>query len=184
MPSSTPDAYLLVDGYNIIGAWPSLRHSRDRHSMETARHDLIEALSGYSAFQGFATEIVFDAQYNSIAGSREPVNDHIWVCYTAPNQTADTYIEKACAKFHTDIKNLKRRLIVATSDYAQRLTVTGYGAEWRSAAQLLSDIEFSDKKVKHKLRKARQPTRRLLSNTIDPTVQQRLAQMRLGIVDK
>lgn len=182
--ASSPDAYLLVDGYNMIGAWPFLRDARDRHSLETARQDLVNLLSDYAAFQGFATEVVFDAQYNSTVGSREAIDSYVWVRYTDPHQTADTYIEKACADFHSDIKNLKRRLIVATSDNAQRQTVTGYGAEWRSAAQLLLDIEFSSQNVKHKLRNTRQPSRRLLSNTIDPIVQQRLARMRFGLFDQ
>ena len=184
MPSSTPNANLLVDGYNMIGAWPLLREARDRHSLETARHDLIEALSGYATFQGFATEIVFDAQYSQGIGTREPVTDHLWVYYTDQNQTADTYIEKTCARFHIQTHQPNQRLIVATSDRAQQLTVIGYGAEWMSARQLLSDIEFSQKNIKHKLKSTRKPARKLLSNTIDPVVQKRLAQMRFGITGK
>ncbi len=184
MPSSATTANLLIDGYNIIGAWPFLRDARDRHSLETARHDLVEVLSNYVAVQGYETEVVFDAQYSSGSAVREPITDYLWICYTDQHQTADTYIEKTCARFRSQIKHLNRRLIVATSDRAQRLTVTGYGAEWMSANQLLADVEVAQQTVKHKLRMAKKPARKFLSNTIDPVVQQRLAQMRFGMPEQ
>ncbi|MEM7770621.1 MAG: NYN domain-containing protein [Cyanobacteria bacterium P01_E01_bin.6] len=185
MPSSTPpNARLFVDGYNMIGAWSFLKASRDQHGLEAARYDLIEALSEYATFQGFETEIVFDAQYNRSVASRESVNNYLWVAYTDHNQTADTYIEKSCARFHTQINPRHHRLIVATSDRVQRLTVVGYGAECMSAAQLLSDIEWSRQRIKQKLRTAQKPNRKRLSNTIDPVVQKRLAQMRFGMTGK
>lgn len=184
MPSSASTANLLIDGYNIIGAWPCLRDVRDRHSLETARHHLVEVLSNYAAIQGYEAEVVFDAQYSRSRAIREPITDYLWICYTEHNQTADTYIEKTCAHFHSQVKSRNRRLIVATSDRAQQLTVTGYGAEWMSAHQLLADVEFSQQTMKHKLKTTKKPPRKLLSNTIDPIVQQRLAQMRFGLPDQ
>ncbi|MEL6222054.1 MAG: NYN domain-containing protein [Cyanobacteria bacterium J06626_14] len=181
MPSSTPNARLFVDGYNMIGAWSFLKESKEQHGLETARYDLVEALAGYATFQGYETEIVFDAQYNQAVGSRTPVNKYLWVSYTDPNQTADTYIEKSCARFYGKVQARHHRLIVATSDRAQQLTVIGYGAEWMSAAQLLSDIEWIQKRITHKLRTAPKPNRHRLSNTLDPGVQKRLAQMRFGM---
>jgi len=173
-----PSAKLLVDGYNMIGAWPFLREVRDRHGLEMARHDLIESLSGYATFQGFDTEIVFDAQYSRSVRLQESVTQYLRVYYTDYNQTADTYIEKVCAQVHNQIDRRNWRVIVATSDRAQQLTVVGYGAEWISANQLLSDMEFSRRNLKHKLRSAQKPKRKLLSNTLDPVIKQKLAQMR------
>ena len=45
-------AQLLVDGYNMIGAWPSLVKVRQRHGFEAARQELIELLVNYSARKG------------------------------------------------------------------------------------------------------------------------------------
>jgi predicted RNA-binding protein with PIN domain len=184
MPSSTPNARLFVDGYNMIGAWSFLKEARDGHGLEAARQDLIEALSGYTTFQGYKTEVVFDAHFSQAVGSRESINDYLWVCYTDHNQTADTYIEKSCARFYSQVNARHHRLIVATSDRAQQLTVVGYGAEWMSANQLLSDIEWTQRRITHKLKTAPKPNRHRLSNTLDPMVQQRLAQMRFGMTGK
>jgi predicted RNA-binding protein with PIN domain len=49
MPSSTPQAILLVDGYNVVGAWHSLKRVRDRYGLEEARRELADALADYSA---------------------------------------------------------------------------------------------------------------------------------------
>ena len=61
MARSEPQAFLLVDGYNVIGAWSELKQARDCEGLETARWQLVETLTNYSAFQGYATEVVFDA---------------------------------------------------------------------------------------------------------------------------
>jgi uncharacterized protein len=181
MPSSASQAILLVDGYNIIGAWHSLQQTRDRHGLEEARRELANALVDYSAYQNFQTQIVFDAQYQDTPGSRESLGN-IWICYTDYRQTADTHIEKACALFRRDIRKFDHRLIVATSDRAQQLTVVGYGAEWMSAEQLRSEVEAANLHVRRKqqkLQKGRSPNR-FLSNAIDPVARQRLAKLRLG----
>ncbi|MBI4783745.1 MAG: NYN domain-containing protein [Oscillatoriophycideae cyanobacterium NC_groundwater_1537_Pr4_S-0.65um_50_18] len=181
MPSPASKAILLVDGYNIIGAWHSLQQTRDRHGLEEARRELVNALADYSAYQNFDTQVVFDAQYQDTPGSRDSVGN-ICICYTDYRQTADTYIEKACALFRKDIRKFDHRLIVATSDRAQQLTVVGYGAEWMSAEQLRSEVQIADLQVQRKrqiLQKGRSPNR-FLSNAIDPVARQRLAEMRFG----
>ncbi|MEO1592865.1 MAG: NYN domain-containing protein, partial [Cyanobacteria bacterium J06632_22] len=37
MKPSSPQAILLVDGYNIVGAWPELMGLRDNESLSAAR---------------------------------------------------------------------------------------------------------------------------------------------------
>ncbi|MBE9180800.1 NYN domain-containing protein [Oculatella sp. LEGE 06141] len=182
MPRPKPQALLLVDGYNVIGAWSNLQCARDRYGLEAARRELIEALVGYSAFHGFDTRIVFDAQYQDTPGSREVVTPTLSICYTDYRQTADSYIERTCSLFRSDLRKFEQRLIVATSDRAQQLTVVGYGAEWMSTQQLLVEVELSHQRVRRKQRqthKKRSPNR-FLSNSLDPAAQQRLAQLRMG----
>lgn len=184
MASPPPQALLLVDGYNVIGAWHQLQHIRDRHGLEEARRELITALIDYSAYQNFNTHIVFDSQYQDTPGSRETVTGNLVVCYTDFKQTADTFIEKTCAQYRQDIRKFDQRLIVATSDRAQQLTVTGYGAEWISAQQLHSEVELAAIRIRRKhqsTRKKRSPSR-FLASSLDPVAQQRLAKLRLGQV--
>jgi uncharacterized protein len=182
MPSSTSQAILLVDGYNVIGTWHSLQRVRDRYGLEESRRELADALAGYSAYQNFDTQLVFDAQYQDSPSSREKVSSNVWMCYTDYRQTADTYIERSCALFRKDIRKFDCRLIVATSDRAQQLTVIGYGAEWMSAEQLKIEVDQVDVRVRRKqqtLRRGRSP-QRFLSSAIDPVARQRLAKLRLG----
>jgi uncharacterized protein len=180
MPHSAPQALLLVDGYNIVGAWHELKEIRDRQGLEEARRHLVESLMGYSAYQDFETHVVFDAQFREGGTNREEITKHLYICYTDFGQTADTYIEKTCADFRHDIRKFKQRLIVATSDRAQQLTVVGYGAEWMSAEKLANEVEFAARKVQSKLKPKKKSAGRLLMHSLDPDAQKRLTDMRYG----
>ncbi|MBW4583166.1 MAG: NYN domain-containing protein [Tildeniella nuda ZEHNDER 1965/U140] len=180
MPQPSPQALLLVDGYNVVGLWADLRQVRDRAGLEPARRHLIEALTGYSAFQGFDTQIVFDSQYRETGSNREVVTPNLSVRYTDFGQTADTYIEKACADFRYDMRKFQQRLIVATSDRAQQLTVVGYGAEWMSAERLGLEVASIDRQVQRQQKKSKKPSTRFLAHALDPAAQQRLAKLRFG----
>lgn len=172
---------LLVDGYNIIGIWPYLKKIRDTDGLEAARRSLIEALINYTAYQGYETRIVFDAHSQDTPATREEISRHLSVCYTDFGQTADTYIEKTCAAYSYELAKLRPRVIVATSDRAQQLTVVGYGAEWLSAQQLAFDVEWASKRVRGKQRDRNKPSSRFLANSLDPAAQERLAKLRMGL---
>jgi uncharacterized protein len=179
MKSQSPEALVLVDGYNVIGAWNELKETRDRHGLEMARYELIEILINYASHNFYSTKVIFDSQYQQTPSQEEQHTPFLSVYYTAFSETADTYIEKACASFrHT--YTIPNRVIVVTSDQAQRHTVVGYGAEWMSSLKLQSAVAAANRQS-HDYRKTRQPKRgRQLLNSLDPKVQQRLRQLRLG----
>lgn len=197
MPRSLPEAVLLVDGYNIVGAWSDLKKVRDTEGLEIARYTLIEVLINYSALKGFETQVVFDAQYQKSCGTHEVINQSLTVFYTDFGQTADTYIEKVCASFRPSYINQvipgeavfgrdtyrsrTSRLIVATSDRAQQLTVLGYGAEWMSALQLFHDVESTTMRSRRQHKPRKQSSSRFLANSIDAKARQRLAALRMGL---
>ena len=172
-------ALLFVDGYNIIGAWPKLTQLRDTESLESARHHLVEVLTNYSAYQGFQTRIVFDAYAQQNPGLREPVTKDVSVHYTEFGQTADTCIEKWCAQLRHQIRFSGKRLIVATSDQAQKLTVTGYGAEWMSAQRLALEVASAvrQRRKNHRSKDFQRKAQRL-SNGLKPEIQDRLKSLR------
>ncbi|HEY9852173.1 MAG TPA: NYN domain-containing protein [Leptolyngbyaceae cyanobacterium] len=180
MTPPSPSAILLVDGYNVIGAWPNLLRIRDRNGLEAARWQLIEVLVGYSAFEGFNTQVVFDAHYRDSPGNTEIITDNLSVCFTDFGQTADTFIEKACAEIRQELRNFQKRLIVATSDRAQQQTVTGFGAEWMSAQKLAYEVEATVQRVKRKAKPNHKPSSRFLASSLDPKARQRLAELRMG----
>ena len=184
MSSSSYQAILLVDGYNIIGDWSSLKKIRDLEGLEIARRQLVECLINYSASVEYRTKVVFDAHYQDTPRSVEKHTSGLTVHYTAFAETADTYIEKFCAAFNRKkYQQESTRLIVATSDRAQQLTVVGYGSEWRSAKMLEREVEHAARLTKSKTRKQtkKKPSGRFLFNTLDPAAQRRLRQMQRGI---
>lgn len=181
MPPSSPQATLLVDGYNVIGTWTDLKKIRDVSGLDAARQGLVEILINYSAFVGYKTEVVFDAQYQNTRLYCEALTSHLSICFTAFGQTADTFIEKFCASFRHQPSYRTRRLIVATSDRAQQLTVVGYGAEWLSSEQLAHEVASTASRVRRKHRPEKQSRARFLFNSLDTQSQQRLAKLRQGI---
>lgn len=183
MKRSTSQAILLVDGYNVIGAWPELIALRDFQGLDVARDNLAETLANYSAYKGFETLLVFDA-YGQRQGHRvEKFTQHLSVHYTSFGQTADSYIEISCAKFRDDIRKFEKRLIVATSDRAQQLTVVGYGAEWMSVAQLNADVNLSVQKVKRRQKPQKHSKQRFLSRSLNPEMQAKLAKLRSNLME-
>lgn len=180
MPSPPSQAVLLVDGYNVIGAWSCLQKTRDRHGLEASRQELIEALVNYSAFEGYGTQLVFDAHYQDTGSGCEVITENLSVYYTEFGQTADTYIEKFCASFRYNLSKPAHRVIVATSDRAQRLIVTGYGAEWMSAQQLVYAVESMASRLRRKNQPKKQSSSRFLVNSLDAKAQQRLDKWRRG----
>ena len=191
MKPSSYNALLLVDGYNIIGQWTSLKNTRDQFGLELARQALVESLISYSSHQGYNTQVVFDAQYQQSPASQEQTTSHLSIHYTAWLQTADTFIEKRCAHYSRNSLEYPSRVIVATSDRAQQLTVVGYGAEWMSAKILSQAIEQSSLQVKQQQRQQKRRSRRdpLRSapqgkgwvSGLDPSVRDKLSQWRYGM---
>lgn len=172
---------LLIDGYNMIGAWKTLQQLFQRDGLEAARQQLIELLTDYSAFRGYDAKLVFDAQHRPDQGSSETVTQSLSVHYTDSNQTADTWIERNCALLRMNERQTKQRVIVATSDRAQQLTVVGYGAEWMSAQQLEAEVKSAKQElqqVQHRRRK--KAPGRTLAHTLDAATLKRMREWRMA----
>ncbi len=174
-------AFLLVDGYNIIGSWSDLKKSRDHYGLETARHSLIESLVNFAPMVDYRTQIVFDAHYQNTPSYSEEYTPLVSVHFAAFAETADTYIEKFCASFrNAAYQEHSSRLIVATNDRAQKLTVTGYGAECISAQRLAGEVETTSRRAKRNERSSKKSAGRFLFHALDPIAQERFRQMRQG----
>ncbi|AFZ47211.1 protein of unknown function DUF901 [Cyanobacterium stanieri PCC 7202] len=180
MVSTSSRIILLVDGYNIIGAWNSLKRIRDKNGLEYARQSLLDILVNYTGYKALETTVVFDAHYQKTPGYKEKYSDRVSVHYTSHNETADTYIEKYCASFQRKNPDTSTRIIVATSDQAQRHTVVGYGAEWMSAQHLAKEIDLTQKREKRNHRSRNKSQGRFLFNSLDSKTQKALTQMRFG----
>ncbi|MDA0265976.1 MAG: NYN domain-containing protein [Cyanobacteria bacterium] len=178
MANSPYLATLYVDGYNMVGSWPELTQLRDQGGLAAARDQLMELMVNYSAYQQFHTHLVFDAYTQATPAAVEPVTEHLSLHYTDFGQTADSYIERYCARWRAN----PGRLIVATSDRAQQLTVMGYGAEWMSALQLSADVLATARRHRDQHHRQAQLKRnqRFLAHSLSPEAQLRLQKMRFG----
>ncbi|MEO1621253.1 MAG: NYN domain-containing protein [Cyanobacteria bacterium J06632_3] len=182
MASKSFQGILLVDGYNIIGAWKNLSQLKEAQGYDAAREQLINTLTGYSAYRDLETWVVFDAYEQRTPASREKITQHLSVHYTGFGQTADSYIERACAKFRNDARKFTQRLIVATSDTVHRQTVVGYGAEGVSALQLENEVATVGKSVRHRQKPAKKRSGRVFAN-LTPDIQAKLTNLRMGQLD-
>ncbi len=159
--------YLIVDGYNIIGAWPELQALKEEN-LEHARARLIEILSVHAALSKRKVILVFDAyQVKKNNGSRELVQG-IEVIYTKENVTADMAIERLAAQIPKH-----QKVFVATSDRLQQETIWGKGAFRISALELKREVELTVKEHKpHYTPKLYVSNR--LEDRIDPEVRKKL----------
>ncbi|MEI3607904.1 NYN domain-containing protein [Pseudogracilibacillus sp. SE30717A] len=132
---------LVVDGYNVIGAWDELNHLQ-RKDMGLARSRLIEILVEYRAYTGSRVIIVFDALYVRGNESRKSVNG-VEIIYTRENETADECIERLVKS----LKNVKNNVYVATSDYLEQRTIFSRGALRISARELLIEIKSMERTI-------------------------------------
>ncbi|WP_374720858.1 NYN domain-containing protein [Peribacillus tepidiphilus] len=138
---------LLVDGYNIIGAWPELRDLRDK-DLSAARDRLIEIMAEYQAFTGYRVIVIFDAHF--VQGiERKYKNYKVEVIFTRENETADERIEKLAIQ----LNNIKTQVYVATSDFTEQWAIFGQGALRKSARELYNETQYIDKEIEKKVKK-------------------------------
>lgn len=132
---------LIVDGYNMIGAWPELQKLKDK-DLAMARDRLIDILADYKGYTGIHVIIVFDAY---IAKGRETKykNYNIDVIFTSENETADEKIEKLAS----ELVSRTTRVFVATSDSTEQWTVFGQGALRKSARELYTEVKEMEKQI-------------------------------------
>ena len=136
---------LVVDGYNIIGAWPDLRVLRDQ-DLAAARDRLIEMMAEYQGFSGHQVIIVFDAYY--VQGTEKKYkNSKVDVIFTKENETADECIERLASK----LIKINTRVYVATSDYTEQRTIFAQGAYRKSARELLQEMELVEQEIEKKV---------------------------------
>ena len=72
---------LVVDGYNIVHAWPDLARSLRRESLEEARRRLLIRLGEYRASTGNEVLVVFDARLRTLGSPDREVVEGVEVRY-------------------------------------------------------------------------------------------------------
>lgn len=135
--------YLLVDGYNVIFAWDSLREL-SKNNIDGARNTLINILCNYQGYKKCEVILVFDA-YKVRGNNREVEKvNNINIVYTKEAETADMYIEKVSHKL---AKNHKVRVV--TSDALEQLIILGNGALRVSSREFLFEVQQAEEEIRN-----------------------------------
>lgn len=136
---------LIVDGYNIIGAWPELTRLKDI-SLEEARDRLIQLLAEYQSFSGTKVMLVFDAYYVPGLGGKY-MQSKLRIFYTKEKETADELIERLV----TENIGRRKQIYVATSDMTEQHVIFGKGAFRVPASELLVKVKQAKRDIQHKI---------------------------------
>ena len=137
--------YLLVDGHSIIFAWPDLRKVHSRRS-GAGRDELIRRLTQYQDASGVFVVVVFDGRGAETSDATEPGG--IQVLYSGAGITADTVIERLCARYGQE-----HELTVATDDHMEQQTALSFGASAISSETLRQLVEEAGTDLKKRLKR-------------------------------
>jgi predicted RNA-binding protein with PIN domain len=129
---------LIVDGYNVIHAWASLKKVLRERGMPDARDQLVQVLAGYAAQTGDSVTVVFDAHARRQGEPTSEVIDGVTVRFGTRKATADHVIERLAylAAREQDATGV----MVATDDRLQRSVVGGIGVPTMSTKGLEAEI--------------------------------------------
>ena len=122
---------VIVDGYNVIHAWPQLKGLLNV-SLEAARDKLVDRLSVFGMVAGAEVTVVFDAHHSTARTNSEQLVEGVHVLFTRKGHSADHAIERIAY----EASQVGDVITVATSDRFQRDLVRGMGGAVISAEEL------------------------------------------------
>ena len=126
---------LIVDGYNIIFAWPDLAAVKDVN-LQDAREMLIATLADYAAMTRQKVTVVFDSHRRPDAEASEQTISGVEVVYSGRKTSADHVIERLLFEARAGDE-----VTVATSDALQRDLALGRKIKTVSALTLKAQVD-------------------------------------------
>jgi len=171
---------LIVDGYNMIFAWPELAALKDVN-LEDARDALVSKLADYSAMTRQHVTVVFDSHRRPDSEASEQTVNGVLVIFAGRKTTADHVIERLLFEAReTD------EVTVATSDSLQRDLALGRRIKTVSALTMKSQVDsvLAGRNQQIGDRQARSDIARRLEDRIDPATRERLDRLRRGEPEK
>jgi predicted RNA-binding protein with PIN domain len=140
---------LIVDGYNVIHAWPPLKRLLATASLEDARDELVRRLTVLSMVSGEEVTVVFDAHHSRAMSNSEEMVDGVRVIFTRRGHSADHSIERLAylASERGEV------ITVATSDRFQRDLVRGTGGAVISALELERRVVEAEQEMARRVKR-------------------------------
>lgn len=130
-------SHLLVDGWNVLHAWPELRGLM-RRDRAAARARLVQILTAVHDVEARRVTIVFDGRGPDLAIERPSAEASFSVLTTPAGTTADDVIEQLVANSDASA------CVVATADRAMRETVEAAGATVIGSRELMAWVERAE----------------------------------------
>jgi predicted RNA-binding protein with PIN domain len=167
---------LIVDGYNIIFAWPELSALKDV-KLEDARDLLVSILADYAAMTRQKVTVVFDSHRRPDAEASQQTISGVQVVYSGRKSSADHVIEKLLFEAKPSDE-----VTVATSDGLQRDLALGRQIKTVSALTLKRQVDAVLARRDQQMgdRQARSDISRRLEDRLDPKTRERLDRIRRG----
>ena len=167
---------LIVDGYNVIFAWPQLAALKDV-KLEDARDLLIAVMADYAALTRQRVTVVFDSHRRPGGDESSEMLSGVEVIFSGRKSSADHVIERLIY-----LAKPGEEVTIATSDSMQRGLALGKGVKTISALLLKAQVEavISRRNLEIHDRKSRSDMARRLEDRLDPLTRERLERMRRG----
>ena len=171
---------LIVDGYNAVHAWPSLRSVLEAQGLEEARRQLIAALADYAATDRVRITVVFDAPRRTGRPPSEEVVDGVNVRFSGGTDTADHVIERLA--YAATRQGFAEGVVVATSDRLQRDLVRAMGVTTMDARTLEAEVRAAADTTSRRAEEMRDRARnaRRVEHHLGAEVRARLERIRRG----
>ena len=140
---------LIVDGYNVIHAWPSLKRLMSTASLEDARDALVRRVAVMGLITGESVTVVFDAHHSSAMTNSEETVEGVRVVFTRKGHSADHAIERLAygASSRGEV------ITVATSDRFQSDLVRGMGGAVISAPELERRVVEAEQEMTRRVKR-------------------------------
>ncbi len=128
--------HIILDGYNVIFAWPALK-ALAAQGLDMARDKLLDMLANYQGYTKSDLVVVFDA-YKVPGGTGSRLSHgNVRVAYTKEGETADMYIERLVGEIG---KNETVRVV--TSDRLVQLGAFRSGVLRTSSREFQAEVEW------------------------------------------
>ncbi len=168
---------LIVDGYNVLGAWQELSRGR---TLADARDELTRRLHDYAGYTAQQVILVFDAWQSERLARTKEVMGQLTVVFTQKGEMADHYIERLCDEHARDVELGRIELRVATSDGMEQTIVMGRGAVRLSSRELIREINQSRSTAAAYAKPAFHTSRTTIMDRMPEDIRRKLEKLRRG----
>ena len=164
---------VFVDGYNVLNSWPNLKNDKE-YTFDGTREKLIDIMHNYGSYSDCKVILVFDGyKVSGNIENREDKNKNLTIIFTKDGQTADSYIEK-----EVNAMGRKYEVCVVTSDWMEQQTIFQRGAIRMSSIEFYNEVMKTEKNIKIKTEKIKNPNKNHLQDNIDDEILKKLEDIR------